>query len=76
MRKNTIYSILAIIILLSIGWILFRVINSDVIYHVEQEGFRAWLWEKRGLDLVVQVVLVFSGALGITAILPVEDEDA
>lgn len=76
MSKNTRHAILAIFILLSIGWILFRVMNSDVIYLVEEDGFRAWLWQKRGLDLIVQVVLVFAGALGITAILPVEDEDA
>jgi hypothetical protein len=27
------------------------------------------------LDLIVQVLLVFSGALGIAAILPIEDEE-
>ena len=76
MNKRTLYAILAVFVLLSIGWFLFRIMNSDVIYIVEEEGFRAWFWEKRGLDLVVQVVLVFAGALGITAILPVEEDDA
>lgn len=76
MNRNTISTILVIIVLLSVGWFLFRFMNSDVLLTIEEEGFRAWLWQKRGLDLVVQVVLVFAGALGITAILPVEDEDA
>ncbi len=76
MNRRTIFTILVIIVLLSVGWFLFRFMNSDVLMTVEEEGFRAWLWQKRGLDLVVQVVLVFAGALGITAILPVEDEDA
>jgi len=76
MNKNTLYAILAIFVLLSIGWFLFQVMNNDVVLTIEEEGFRAWLWQKRGLDLVVQVVLVFAGALGIAAILPVEDEDA
>ena len=76
MNRKNIFIIFVIIILLSMGWFLFRFMNSDVVLTIEEEGFRAWLWQKRGLDLVVQVVLVFAGALGITAILPVEDEDA
>lgn len=76
MNKHTFFVIVAVFVLLSMGWFLFQVMNSDAISTVEDEGFRAWFWEKRGLDLVVQVVLVFAGALGIAAILPVEDEDA
>lgn len=76
MNKHTFFAIVAVFVLLSMGWFLFQVMNSDAISTVEDEGFRAWFWEKRGLDLVVQVVLVFAGALGIAAILPVEDEDA
>ena len=34
------------------------------------ELFRQWFWESRGLDLLVQVGLIFSGALGIAALLP------
>jgi len=33
-------------------------------------SFRQWFWESRRLDLVVQVGLIFAGALGITALLP------
>jgi len=75
MKKNTLYAVLAVLVLLMIGWLLFRVINSDAVLSVEDDGFRAWFWEKRGLDLIIQVLLVFAGALGIAAILPVEDED-
>jgi hypothetical protein len=33
-------------------------------------AFRSRFWEERGLDLGVQVGLVFVGALGIAALLP------
>jgi len=39
-----------------------------------EADFRAWFWEHRTLDLAVQVVLIFAGALGIAAILPIEKE--
>jgi hypothetical protein len=38
-------------------------------------SFREWFWERRGLDLVAQVGLIFAGALGIAALLPREKED-
>jgi multisubunit Na+/H+ antiporter MnhB subunit len=75
MKTNTIMIIIAVMVMLTAGWLLFRTLNSPVTPSPEDEGFRAWFWEMRGLDLVVQVLLVFAGALGIAAILPVEDED-
>jgi len=36
--------------------------------------FRAWFWEHRNLDLLVQVMLIFVGALGVAAVLPKHDE--
>jgi hypothetical protein len=33
-------------------------------------SFRQWFWENRSLDLVVQVGLIYVGALGIAALLP------
>jgi hypothetical protein len=33
------------------------------------------MWEYRSLDLLAQMAVVFAGALGIAAILPVENED-
>jgi hypothetical protein len=77
MKKRTLHTVIAIMVLLTVGWLLFGVINQDMpVVDDADEDFRTWFWEKRGLDLVVQVILVFAGALGIAAILPVEDEDA
>lgn len=75
MKKNTLFAIVAMLVLLTLGWLLFRGLNSPEMITAGDDGFRAWFWEKRGLDLVVQVILVFAGALGIAAILPVEDDD-
>ncbi len=63
-----------IFLLLFAGWGLFRVINGGGMDFYLKEGFRDWFWEHRGLDLVVQVLLVFAGALGIAAVLPMEDD--
>jgi hypothetical protein len=77
MKNRTLQTIITILVLLTIGWLLFGVINQDApVVDETDDDFRHWFWEKRGLDLVVQVILVFAGALGIAAILPVEDEDA
>lgn len=76
MKKRTLHAIIAIMILLTVGWLLFGVINQDMpVVDETDDDFRTWFWEKRGLDLVVQVILVFAGALGISAILPVEDDN-
>ena len=75
MKKNTLVLTAMVLVILIGGWLLFRTLNSPPTASAADDGFRAWFWEKRGLDLVVQVILVFAGALGIAAILPVEDED-
>jgi len=75
MKRNTIILLAAVFSLLLIGWILYQTINQDVPFQPNDKDFRSWFWEKRGLDLIVQVILVFAGALGISAILPIEDED-
>ena len=36
--------------------------------------FRQRFWESRNLDLAVQVGLIFAGALGIAALLPMDKE--
>ena len=74
-KKNTLVAIITVLLLLSIGWFLFDLLNGNQPLLTEDAGFRTWFWEKRGLDLIVQVILVFAGALGIAAILPVEDEN-
>jgi len=57
------------VLLLTVGllvgsWFLTPPDNADV------ESFRQWFWENRSLDLLVQVGLIFAGALGIAALLP------
>jgi hypothetical protein len=39
------------------------------------ESFRSLFWEVRGLDLLAQVALVLTGALGIAALLPRDREE-
>ena len=41
----------------------------------ETGSFRLWFWQSRTLDLVVQVGLIFGGALGIAALLPGDREE-
>lgn len=36
---------------------------------------RGWFWQHRSLDLVIQVGLILSGALGIAALLPDGEEE-
>jgi hypothetical protein len=74
MKRRMLYYALVIFILLLAGLTLFHILNPGQSV-IQVTGFRAWLWEVRQLDLVVQVLLVFSGALGIAAILPVEGAD-
>jgi hypothetical protein len=40
-----------------------------------EENFRSAFWERREPDLLVQVGLILSGALGIAALLPREGEE-
>jgi hypothetical protein len=41
---------------------------------VMETGFRQWFWDLRSPDLIVQMALVFAGALAIAAILPLEED--
>ena len=74
MKRYPLIVIVLVTFLLLAGLVIFRTLNSEALRSVGDGGFRTWFWEKRGLDLVVQIVLVFAGALGIAAILPAEDE--
>ena len=75
MKRSTVLAVFVVIILLFTGWLLFRVLNSAELMNEEDGGFSQWFWEKRSLDLVIQIALVFAGALGIAAILPIEEND-
>ena len=64
-----------VFVFLLVGWATFQWLNPGEVLKVGEPGFRAWFWEQRAMDLAVQVALVFAGALGIAAILPLEDQD-
>lgn len=67
-------NLLGVLFLLFLGWAAFRLLSPGFIGGGEL-GFTEWMWEYRTLDLLVQMVFVFAGALGIAAILPVENND-
>jgi hypothetical protein len=71
-RSINIVVIFGLLLLFS-GGALFMLLNRNMSQAETVSSFQSWLWEKRGLDLIVQVLLVFSGALGIAAILPDEE---
>jgi multisubunit Na+/H+ antiporter MnhB subunit len=72
-KRKHLMVVIFLIFLLS-GLILFRMINHDIEYESDKTTFQAWFWEKRSLDIAVQIGMVIAGALGIAAILPMEDD--
>lgn len=73
-RERIVWIVIAVLLLLA-GWLIeqWALARSDVIA-APGDAFRAWFWERRGLDLAVQIGLLFVGALAITALLPEKDE--
>jgi hypothetical protein len=81
-RLSTQRVILAVLILLLLGGGLLVGRHFDRTWALEHNPatladpqaepgvFRDWMWERHGLDLLVQVALVFAGTLGVAAILP------
>ena len=66
----------AVVLLLTVGLLVGRqfLASPD---NADAGSFRQWFWENRSLDLLVQVGLIFAGALGIAALLPWgKEEDA
>ncbi len=55
--RSQLSGVFAIVILLFLGWIAFRLFNPGLAEAVSP-GFREWLWEVRSLDLLVQMALV------------------
>ena len=74
MKRSLVISLVLILILVSLGRVAFRWLNPDLPVKSD-ENFRNWFWYHRNFDLLLQVLLMFSGALGISALLPVEDQD-
>ena len=56
-----------------VGW-YFSVTPGDATSTAAGNVFREWFWEQRSLDLLVQVTLIFVGALGVAAVLPKHEE--
>lgn len=76
MGRDDLPWILLVIALLVASYLLGqRILGPDAAEPViapaaEQSTFRLWFWEERGLDIAVQVGLLFVGTLGIAALLP------
>ncbi len=69
-RKYLVWAAL-ILTVLFIGWLIGHRLAPHVIVEVQETTtFRAWFWERRTLDLLAQVGLIFAGALGVAALLP------
>ena len=62
-------------LLLVVGALLGRWVSESPTPAAADNGYRAWFWSHRSLDLAIQIGLVFAGALGVAAILPRERED-
>jgi len=73
-KKARVSVSIIVLFLLIIGWLAFRLLMPKQSSQ-DQEGFREWLWHYRSFDLLAQVVLVFAGALAITALLPPEEKN-
>jgi len=83
-REDIVWIGLAIALLIGGFWIGRRFVSPQPIAQGVREiqglevgavSFRQWFWEKRSLDLAVQVGLILGGALGIAALLPRGRED-
>ncbi len=60
-----------IVMMLTFGLLVGRYFNTHLADPPQGgSSFREWFWEQRGFDLLVQVALIFVGALGVAAILP------
>ncbi len=72
MSRDDLSWILLVIALLVASYLLGqRILGPDTTEPAaEQSTFRLWFWKERGLDIAVQVGLLFVGTLGIAALLP------
>jgi len=58
---------LPILSVVMLGW--FAVTLSPVPVPAAEQPFTAMLWQQRGLDVLVQIVLIFAGVLGLLGLL-------
>ncbi|MCD4738557.1 MAG: hypothetical protein K8R89_04785 [Anaerolineae bacterium] len=72
--ERLIWAGLVVVVLLA-GWLVGHSLDPvDEKDTPEATAFRAWFWERRTLDLLAQVGLLFAGALGVAALLPSREE--
>jgi hypothetical protein len=74
MNRRTLIAALLICLLLFSGWAAYQLLGPATPIQVDN-AFRQWLWTERRFDLLLQMVLIFAGALSIAAILQVKEED-
>jgi NADH:ubiquinone oxidoreductase subunit 6 (subunit J) len=63
---------LVILSVLLLGWLTLRLDSpnpSESEIPIDEVTFAAMLWEDRGLDVLVQVMLIFAGTLGLLGLL-------
>jgi hypothetical protein len=76
MKRERVALIVAVVVLLFAGWAFARLRSTSAVRaDMPADAFRIWFWERRSIDLAVQISLLFVGALGITALLPDRDEE-
>jgi hypothetical protein len=61
-------------VMLLLGWLTLG--SVKVVSAEPAESFAAVLWQERGLDVLVQIVLIFAGVLGVLALLAESPEPA
>ena len=54
--------------LVAVAWLLWPIVGTEVTALVEPP-FAIMLWERRGLDVLVQIGLIFAGVLGVLGLL-------
>ena len=60
---------LAAIFILLLGWFILPTAGTSPVSAITNPPLAKVLWQERGLDLIVQVVLIFSGVLGLLGLL-------
>ena len=58
---------LILVTCLTLGWLTIPQLEARVA--VSEPSFASTLWQQRGLDVIVQIVLIFSGILGLIGLL-------
>ena len=60
---------LAALFILLLGWFILPTSGTSPVSAIINPPLAKVLWQERGLDLIVQVVLIFSGVLGLLGLL-------